>query len=342
MKMLYLSCHSVLEHSEVSLFHSLGYEIFSPGAYLEPQNPGDPTMRPGIPGLTYNPEIIEQWHRLAAQHSGEDTKDYLTKEFVDLFDAVVVMHLPRWIIRNWEVMKHKRVIWRTIGQSISSTETQLRPYRNAGMEIVRYSPREVTIPGYLGQNALIRFYKDPDEYKDWNGKTLQVVNFTQSMKQRAMACGWDIFNKVTEGFPRRLFGSRSEEEAFGGGKISFEKLKEEMRNARCYFYTGTHPASYTLNFIEAAQTGTPIVAIGPSHGNASYFPGHNLYEIPDFIENFVNGFISDDITELRNYIKLLLTNDDVAHQISEEGRKMAIKHFGKQTIKQQWKDYLGD
>jgi hypothetical protein len=30
-----------------------------------------------------------------------------------------------------------------------------------GLEIVRYSPMERNIPGYIGEDALIRFYKDP-------------------------------------------------------------------------------------------------------------------------------------------------------------------------------------
>jgi len=60
MKILYLSCHSVLEFDEVKLFHELGHEVFSPGSYVEPLNPGDP-MRPGIPGLIYDPEIVEMW-----------------------------------------------------------------------------------------------------------------------------------------------------------------------------------------------------------------------------------------------------------------------------------------
>jgi hypothetical protein len=201
-----MSCHSVLEKDEVSLFHEMGYEVFSPGAYVEPANPGDPTMRPGIPGLVYNPDILRQWHQLAAQHPGEDTKDYLTKEFVDNFDVVVVMHIPRWIIRNWDAIKHKRVIWRTIGQSITERERELAPYRIQGMEIVRYSPMESTIPGYIGEDAMIRFYKDPDEFLPWEGSSKRVITFAQSMKQRGVACNFHFFEETTRPFSRHLFG----------------------------------------------------------------------------------------------------------------------------------------
>ena len=38
MKILYLPCHSVHEYDEVRMFHEMGHEIFSPGAYFNPQS----------------------------------------------------------------------------------------------------------------------------------------------------------------------------------------------------------------------------------------------------------------------------------------------------------------
>lgn len=342
-KILYLSCHSILEFDEVRLLHELGHEVFSPGAYVEPLNPGDSTLRPGIPGLVYNPEILQKFHTICGQHPGEDGKEYLTKEFVSYFDTIVIMHLPKWIEKNWHAFTGKRVIWRTIGQSIANTERFLAPYRRAGMEIIRYSPMEQSIPEYIGGDEIIRFYKDPGEYGNWNGEVKQVITFGQSMKDRGEACNFTFFEEVTRPFKRKLFGPGNE--GIGDwttGKVPFSRLQEEMRNNRVYFYTGTHPASYTLNFMEAWMTGIPIVAIGPKHGNASYFPGHNLYEIPNLIRNGYNGFISDKIEELRSAIQLLLENDSVAETISRNGRESAIQYFGKETIKEQWKQYLGE
>jgi len=340
MKILYMSCHSVLEFDEVSLLHELGHEVFSPGAYVEPKNPGDTTLRPGISGLTYNPDVVARWHELAAKHPGQDTKDYLTKEFVSYFDVVVVMHLPRWISNNWVALQDKRVIWRTIGQSITSTERELLPYRGHGLEVVRYSPMERNIPGFIGEDALIRFYKDPNEYKGWTGETPRVVSIAQHMQQRNQACNFDLFDKTTRIFPRLLYGPGSESLSWGKGKVPYSELQEALRTNRVYFYTGTHPASYTLNFIEAFMTGTPIVAIGPQAGNASYFHNHNLYEIPYLLQNHYSGFWSDDIRELRIYISQLLGNQDLATLISLQAREQAIKIFGKETIKNQWQKYL--
>ena len=340
MKILYLSCHSILEFDEVKLLHELGHQVFSPGAYVEPANPGDASLRPGIPELVYDPDVLAAFHALG--QPGIDNKELLTKEFVDRFDLIIIMHMPKWIIKNWEVMKHKPVIWRTIGQSITSVETRLAEYRDSGMKIVRYSPMESNIPGYLGADALIRFYKDPEEYKDWSGNIRSIISFSQSMKKRNQACNFSYFEEITRGLPRILYGPGNEDifEMPTGGKLPFDQLQMQLRENRVYFYTGTHPASYTLNFMEAWMTGIPIVAIGQQKGNANYFPSHSLYEIPNLITNGINGFISEDPKELRYICEELLSNDFLARDIGNAGRKSAIDIFGKDIIKQQWKEFL--
>jgi glycosyltransferase involved in cell wall biosynthesis len=341
MRILYLSCHSILEYEEVKLLHEMGHEVFSPGAYIDPGNPEANFMRPNIPGLVYNPDVLEQFHKIAGSVPGKDAKDYLTKEFVDNFDCVIVMHLPRWISGNWEAIRHKRVIWRTIGQSITNTEQALLPFRRQGIQVVRYSPRENTIPKYIGADALIRFYKDPHEYQGWSGQNRKIITFAQNMERRGSSCNFEFFEEVTRPFNRGLFGPGNEDSGdYAEGKIPFDQLKEELRNNRAYFYTGTHPASYTLNFMEAWMTGIPVVAIGPEHGNGNAFVNHDLYEVPYLIENGVNGFVSDNINELQRYISFLMDDEAAAKSVGLAGRQTAINLFGKATIKEQWRKFL--
>jgi len=339
MKILYLSCHSILEYEEVKMLHEMGHEVFPAGAYVNPVTPHD-NKRPSIPGMTIRPEWLEQYSKLA--EPGIDSRDCLTKEFVDNFDCVIVMHLPRWISGNWKALKDTRVIWRTIGQSVTSTEQAMGQYVAQGVEVVRYSPREANIPGFAGQNALIRFYKDPEQYGGWTGEKKRVVTFAQNMKSRDVACNYSLFEQVTRPFDRHLFGPGNEGQDWTSGAVPYEQLKEEMRTNRVYFYTGTHPASYTLNFMEAWMTGIPIVAIGPQHGNAAHLQNHQLYEVPDLIQNGFNGFVSDDPVQLQKIIQVLLTNDELAAKVSKNGRDSAIRHFNKDMISASWKEYLGE
>ena len=123
-----------------------------------------------------------------------------------------------------------------------------------------------------------------------------------------------------------------------GGTLSYEDMKQVMRDARVFFYTGTQPASYTLGMMECLMSGMPMVPIGPKYANSIF--GMDTFEIPDFIENAENGFWSDDIGELHDYTQALLNDHTLAKRISKAGRETAIELFGVEKIRAQWKEFL--
>lgn len=315
----------------------MGHEVFSFGSYINPKSPHDP-KRPPI-----DAPVNEYLMSVAIQCSQEN----LHEKLIDWADVIIIMHRPDWVLSNWEKIKNKRVILRTIGQNIPQTETQLHIPRAQGLQIVRYSPKERSIGGYVGEDALIRFYKDPDEFKGYTGVLPKVLTVAQSMKERNQFCGYEIFREVTEGYPRNLYGTQSKnpdltpmDDPLWCGQLSFEDLKKAYRENRVYFYTGTYPASYTLNFIEAFMTGIPIVAIGKMLADIKLFPDTDTYEVHEIIENGVNGYVSDSIEDLRSYIDFLLQNPEKAKEIGKKGREKAIELFGKENVKKQWEAFL--
>lgn len=328
MKLLYLSCHAILEYDELKIFEELGVEYFSLGSYINPTRPVD-SIRPPLRSRP-NTDLISQ----------APEKEKLTKEFVDQFDAVMVMHVPQWIIRNWDVIKHKRVIWRSIGQSTPKVEQLLAPFRAQGMEIVRYSPREQYIQNNLGFDAMIRFCKDEKEFNHWNGADNQAITICQNLKERGEFCNYEVWMKVIKDKRAKVYGRGNEDMGdMGVGEMPYEGLKQRLRDCRSYLYTGTQPASYTLNFIEALMTGIPIIAIGPKFANSLNIAGPT-YEVHEIIKNGVNGFVSDDIEQLRKNIDLLSKDIVYARTIGKAGRETAISLFGKEIIKSYWKKYL--
>jgi len=331
MKLLYLSCHCVLEYDELKLFKELGIDVFSHGVYNNPNTPSD-IKRPPIKG-EFDHHLVYLSYRYG--------KEKLPREFIEPFDVIMVQHIPEWILNNWEVMKDKKVIWRSIGQSTIDIERLISQARVEGLKIVRYSPRERTIPGYVGEDAMIRFYKDPAEFGPYTGEKKQVFTIGQSFKQRTDFCNYDAYDKVTKGLPRKVAGS--ENEPLGDewiGCVDYKTLREELRKSRVFFYTGTYPASYTLSFMEAWMTGIPIVAIGPQLGNSPFEIGQMTYEIPDLIENGVDGFFSDDLTALKKHLNTLIHDLELCKRIGKAGRLKAIEIFGKETIKKQWKEFF--
>lgn len=328
MKLLYMSCHAILEYDELKLFEELGIDYFSLGSYVNPQHPVD-SIRPS---LSHKPD---EWLM-----SNAPDRNNLPQEFIDKFDVIMVMHIPEWIINNWDKFKGKRVIWRTIGQSTPEIERKLLPYRKQGLEVVRYSPREQYIKDNIGFDAMIRFYKDPKEFYGWVGGGTEVITIAQNMKHRAEFCNYDTFLKISEGFRTKVYGPNNEESGeLNGGLLTYQDMKQKYRDARVYIYTGTQPASYTLNFIEALMTGTPIVAIGDEFANSLDVAGET-YEIPELIFNGVNGYCNNDIERLRDHITELTQNIKLARYISKNGRELAIEKFGKENIKSYWKKYL--
>jgi glycosyltransferase involved in cell wall biosynthesis len=328
MKLLYLSCHAILEYDELKLFEELGIDYFSLGSYIVPHKPVDP-IRPALTKIP-DPELL----------SIAPDRDNMPQEFIDKFDVIVVMHKKEWIINNWEKLKHKTVIWRTIGQSTPAYERELFQMRQEGLKIVRYSKREANITDNIGCDKVIPFYKDPEEFNSWNGLGNELIVFHQDLKNRGEFVGYQHVVNVMAGFPAHVYGPNNQNlEGLNGGFLSYQEMRQKMRDATVYLYTGTQPACYTLNLIEAMMTGIPIVAIGPKLWNSLDLAG-DVYEIPDIIHNAVNGFINDDIDKLREVVRYLLDNRSVAKRIGEMGRQTAIEWFGKDKVKQKWDEYL--
>lgn len=328
----YISCHSVLEYDEVKLLTELGYEVFSNGAYTDPK--GAYTLpRPGIPGAKYYPEF--------ADLARTTPKTALPPGLIEPFDTIIIMHSPEVLFQNWERIKHKRVIWRSIGQSTGGLEERLKPLVAQGLEIMRYSPKEQNIANYAGQTHMVRFYKDPNEFKGWTGETGDVVNFTQTLKGRREFCHFDEVFPIIEKTNGKVYGTGNDDlGAFNGGEMPYEMQKDIMRKCGAYIYGGTWPASYTLSLIEAMMTGCPVIAVGKNLAQ-NRFEVMNFYEVEEIIEQGISGFHADTMGEMLLLTQAILGNKKLAKEVSTAARDRAIELFGKDTIAKQWQEILG-
>lgn len=334
MKILYLSCHAVLEYDECKLFTEMGHEVYSHGVYRDPR--GAYTLpRPGIDGMP----IDERWIELTANQA----KTELTPEMIDPFDVIIIMSGENEgpLIANWKNIKHKRVIWRSIGQSIQPTENAVKRLRAEGLEVVRYSPKEQNIPGYAGEDAMIRFYKDPDDYFGWNGNDKRPINFTQTLKGRGKMVHYDEIMGSLVGFDgAKIYGTGNNDlGTFNGGEVTYNKMRELLRNSRVFVYGGTWPASYTLSFIEAMMTGIPIVALSTEGAKVAGVDPFDYYEVAEILDQ-AGVMTWDNVEKMREMVQGYLDSDVLAGESSIQLRNTAIKLFGKEVIAKQWADYL--
>ena len=342
MNILSLTAHSIEEHDMIALLSGMGHAVFSPGAYIDPEHPHD-DMRPPIPRteLTWHPDLKAIVEAVGTTAERPDVlwnaKDNLPDALIDWADVIMCHHVEwRWLWPQWDRIKHKRVIWRTVGQSTHQNEWNAQPYVNQGLEVIRYSPKERNIPNYAGESALIRFYKDPTEWNGWTGEKRHILMLAQNPTQRGDDGSWVNLAwalNATKDLPVRWVGPGTE--PLGGpGKVSPEELKQEMRDARCAIYTGTQPASYTLAIIEMMMTGTPVVSIGPDW--MRLFPySHRLFE-----GHCIAPLWADSPLEARELLVELLDDGYHASIVSEVGRHRAKMLFGKERIEKDWAGWL--
>ena len=362
MNILLLASHGIAEYDDIRMFAHLGYDVFCPGGYANPATPGE-TLRPALPEVPFHHELAMLCDAQRAKH-GTDPGHYidwakadLHPELIEWADVIIVHHFVReWIGEQWPRIRHKRVIWRTCGQSDPGLERYMAQFRLDGLQIVRYSPAErryfESIGAFAGQDAMIRFGKFPADYGPWiptgtvqfperNDWTEReeygrfvgpyIANVTQHMVARGDSVGLSFYLAATKGLPARPAGPGSKDLPGGLGEMPYDEMRQYLRRARAYIYTGTTPASYTLGLIEAMLSGVPVVSIGPAAwaGPDALFEGHEMV-----------GHAENDPQRARQMLMDHL-NDSSTDRDCYRHQQAWAKAFAMDTIGPQWQAFLG-
>lgn len=342
MNVLLLTAHSIAEYDDVRMFTDMGADVFSIGAYSDPSNPGD-SMRPALPNAPDHPELRERVIASRERHPGEGdawaidwAKADLDPAILDWADVIICHHyLDRWVIPQWDRLRDHRVIWRTCGQSDPYLEMAMRPLRNDGLEIVRYSPKERAtfepLGVFAGSDRMIRFGKYPSDYPAWHGTERFVTNVTQDLPGRGDHVGLGFWLEATAGLPARPIGPKSEQ--LGGyGALPFDQMLERLAAARAYLYMGTVPASYTLGLIEAMLVGIPVVSIHPD----AWFGPPDLFEGADLAGNSART-----PEEAARMLRLLLDGDPAVSDHVLTFQRGSVAKFHMESVAPMWADFLG-
>lgn len=346
MNILLMTAHEIAESDDLRMFTDMGMDVFSIGAYTNPARPnldmthGGRGLRPPLPDAPYHADLEALCNVQREKHHGEGTefgivdwaKADLHPDIIEWADVIIAHHfVDTWLGGQWDAIRHKRVIWRTCGQSNPRLEMEMG--RLDGLQIVRYSPKEreafEALGVFAGEDALIRFGKYPADYGPWVGDDLHVGNVTQNMDLRGEHCGYPFWLEATKDLPVKPAGTGSERIG-GTGELSYPAMLDYLRHLRVYLYTGTQPASYTLGLMEAMLSGVPIVSIGPDQmWIPALFEGHEIA-----------GEYADDPVMARLDLAQLLRSDQIAGLWSERVRQRAIDLFGIETIATQWRAFL--
>ncbi len=337
--------HSVEEAMQLDLLTSLGYEVFSIGGYIDPGQPHaqlrGPVDAPFYPELKQAVDDLATPDNLTAAQSAipEIILDWLGDDC-----AIIYHHKEERIWGQWPRLRDwmlgsagRRIIWRTVGQSVANNERNARPYRMAGVERVAYSPKEANIPDYSGHDAIIRFWGEAST-QPWTGEDVQVINIAQHLRQREPFTNWSFWDSATRGLPRCPMGPGSEDIG-GPGPLSYPAMQNALHRSRAFLFCSSQPASYTLALIEALHAGIPTVSIGPQWMRVKYDDGHDSSAM--FEGHEIAPLWHDDPNRVHHMLRRLLADDGYAAAISRQCRAIARDLFDRDTIGAQWKAYLG-
>jgi glycosyltransferase involved in cell wall biosynthesis len=106
------------------------------------------------------------------------------------------------------------------------------------------------------------------------------------------------------------------------GEIQHPDLPSFMAQYRCLF----NPIRYTslgLAVCEAMMLGLPVVGLATT-------------EMATVINNGVNGYVSNDLTDLIQQIRRLVDDHDEAARLGRAARDYAQEHFGIQRFARDW------
>ena len=160
-------------------------------------------------------------------------------------------------------------------------------------------------------------FKPVEERKDRSPEVLSVVN---AFKNRDYCCNYTGWQKVTEGFDTKLLGSSPDGSSRPAESV--EDLVVEYNSAKVFLNTSTiSPVPTSL--LEAMACGCPVVTTATCM-------------IPEIIKNGVNGFMSNDESELKEYIRKLLDDRELAIHMGNQARETVKEQFSEEKFINNW------
>ncbi len=185
----------------------------------------------------------------------------------------------------------------------------------------RYTVDEIEAK-YGVRIPLIELGLNHDTYSGWTGEDPTILTVVHSWQDR----GWNhhVWAEATADLPTRHVDHLNPGPE---GTLDFDQLREQMRRCRVYWHDGEN--EYTVALLEAMMTGAPIVTA-------------TMPFVERHVQHGVNGFISDDPYELRDYCRMLLDDVDLATKMGAESRRIALERYDEERWVKQWNTLFDD
>lgn len=209
---------------------------------------------------------------------------------------------------------------------LSKTPIDRNDYLNKTASL-REGVREVYISeakraDWDGQGEIVLPGIDMSEYGGYSGEESAILRVGNHFRERDLMLGFSISQHISEGFPCKTLGINPTIPNTELAK-NFDELRDHFSRYRVYLNTTVeqYEDGYNLSMLEAMATGMPVI----STANQS-----------SPITDGVNGFISNDISYLRQWTKVLLEDVSLAREMGNEARKTVETLFSQNAFLQKW------
>lgn len=178
--------------------------------------------------------------------------------------------------------------------------------------------------GYHNNASVIEHGVDSEFWCSHNEQRQNVcLSVVNDWPNRDWCCGFNLWRQTSENLPVLVVGKSP---GFSLPATSTEHLRSLYSSSKIFYNTSLHSPVPTV-LLEAMSCGCAIVS------TASCM-------IPEIIQHKHNGLISNDPAELRQYLELLLKDDDLAQELGKNARKTIENNFNLNLFCNKWNELL--
>lgn len=155
----------------------------------------------------------------------------------------------------------------------------------------------------------------------YQGRRESGITVINGMQKRPRIAGYDIFLLARQQVPLEAAGMDTEE--LGGlGDVPYRDLHRLVADYR-FLFSPIRYTSLPLAVIEAMTIGMPVVALATT-------------ELPTVISHGETGYVSCNVAELIDYMRLLLADREEAFRLGRNAQAVARERFSLERFIRDW------
>jgi len=172
------------------------------------------------------------------------------------------------------------------------------------------------------KGEVIKLPAPTDECFGYCGEIPRVLRVANHLKERDALLGYSIQEEILQDLPSDIVGLNPSLRTAGPAP-SWDDLKRMYRSYRLFLITNREGVEdgYNTATLEAMTTGMPVIST--KHSTSPVVDGYN-------------GFISNDLSYLREKMKFLLRNRDAAIRLGSYARRTVSQEFPFQAFRKGW------